>query len=53
MIAQNWWKEFLRKIHGAEKKGENPHFWTILGVFEDFLKNGSKDFDQILHFDRH
>ena len=39
----------MKKIHGAEEKGENPHFWSIFKVFDDFLKNGSKDFDEILH----
>ena len=30
--------------------GENPHFWGIFNVFCPYLKNGSKDFDQILGF---
>ena len=28
--------------------GENPHFWGIFDVFCPYLKNGSKDFDEIL-----
>ena len=30
--------------------GENPHFWGIFDVFCPYLKNGSKDFDEILRF---
>ena len=30
--------------------GENPHFWGIFDVFCPYLKNGSKDFDETLHF---
>ena len=28
--------------------GEKPHFWCIFNVFCPYLKNGSKDFDEIL-----
>ena len=28
--------------------GEKPHFWGIFDVFCPYLKNGSKDFDEIM-----
>ena len=33
---------------GRSQIGENPHFWDIFGVFCQYVKNGSKDFDEIL-----
>ena len=42
----NFWKKNI----GGLQMGENPHFWGIFDVFCPYLKNGSKDFDEILRF---
>ena len=39
---------FLKKNLGGSQMGENPHFGGIFDVFCPYLKNGSKDFDEIL-----
>ena len=40
--------DFWKKNLGGSQMGENPHFWGIFDVFCPYLKNGSKDFDEIL-----
>ena len=40
--------DFWKKILGGSQMGETPHFWGIFDVFCPYLKNGSKDFDEIL-----
>ena len=40
--------DFWKKIFGGRKWGKTPIFWGIFDVFGPYLKNGSKDFDEIL-----
>ena len=38
---------FLKKNLWGSQMGENPHFGGIFDVFCPYLKNGSKDFNEI------
>ena len=40
----------FEKNLGGSQMGENPHFWGIFDIFCPYLKNSSKDFDEILRF---
>ena len=42
--------DFLKRILGVAN-GEKLHFWGIFDVFCPYLKNGSKDFNEILRID--
>ena len=47
-MVQKWQSPIFEKKSWGVANGGKPHFWGIFDVFCLYLKNGSKDFDEIL-----